>query len=1071
METIWSILGLEPTDDISVIKHAYAEKAKTCHPEENLEGFLQLRRAYQQALKQAEGGEHSESREMRAGESQRGAPPPEPPPEIPAPVETGTEDTTDDGEDVPGREEEEDWTLPEKLPDDAPNPYEESEVIQKFLECYTGKQRNNPTVWMNYFSSELFLDAGWDPRFTALLLEKITQLEQTLPPNRELIQWLNVVYLRARDGSPKPQEFEGLEAILRIASKGPAPKRPRGNQFAMLQSFLDYRHLVSLAEAGRWDQNAMEGFRELLNRYDNAYIHDRCEQRGTPDCERHPAGLRVFIHFFRRKDLPETVYREAWARLGLKSAIMGRAKILYGPLRELVVERVPGIEGEAPENFLQLNRNLDVYLARIKAEPAEEEQLSAAFFEHGELQRALPSPRFVENQLLTYSKWRREEMGEGLVVRLLHYYQEHLDIPRAQEVVSGLAEDLRRCRTKRWSQEDAQADSEVPLSLSYRPFLRHWLNTAFYTARDPDSGMSLMKYLEMWFPYQISWSERFGARDLSQMVQVGSTEVTIDFYPLHAEYQIHGEPVCRPCLSWEQVCAVDSDTVRFLLLPITAAPLTAFPQVFQVLFDSLREAAVLQEEDQDFLARCLANQVCCLSLEDGTGKPIPPERVLPVEVSAEGGGRLYTASWYEDESALIIYRQTFSGRRVQESMEPEPDEDRMEKVRQRLSVLACPTYIDLSRVRKLPWHIYFTPCDGEEQELIHPELLEPDEDSMALDMGEEVPEVPLPMKERPVKDREGNMVPPEKLVTKEHLSALLARFTLGELERLELEWSQGRLVLCHDADRYACLYFENSFGRGDFWYALLADPEMYRTVDSDDLEYVPFGMGKLPVYSVFPSAMRMMQNMDLVLSQMGWQQLEAGGRGGWMWSSAVNLQNSKHKLLMAQQKLGGVPPHRGRNYLFKQFVFSRFPTELEVVDQTGARTETALRSGSYGLAADSLVRFMMGKLTGLRLAWTFRGTAGEPYKRHLILQADNGRFMMFWLQDDKQRADAYAADSPVRFRGRVFPACLVHQDLNRIRNGVDLLLDDIDNTEPVVDRPGEFVPLPYEEVWAMLEKE
>ena len=50
MDAIWTALGLEPTKDVSAIKRAYAEKAKTCHPEEDPEGFLNLRRAYQAAL-------------------------------------------------------------------------------------------------------------------------------------------------------------------------------------------------------------------------------------------------------------------------------------------------------------------------------------------------------------------------------------------------------------------------------------------------------------------------------------------------------------------------------------------------------------------------------------------------------------------------------------------------------------------------------------------------------------------------------------------------------------------------------------------------------------------------------------------------------------------------------------------------------------------------------------------------------------------------------------------------------------------------------------------------------------
>ena len=50
MDTIWTTLGIEPTKDVSAIKRAYAEKAKTCHPEEDPEGFMKLRQAYQAAL-------------------------------------------------------------------------------------------------------------------------------------------------------------------------------------------------------------------------------------------------------------------------------------------------------------------------------------------------------------------------------------------------------------------------------------------------------------------------------------------------------------------------------------------------------------------------------------------------------------------------------------------------------------------------------------------------------------------------------------------------------------------------------------------------------------------------------------------------------------------------------------------------------------------------------------------------------------------------------------------------------------------------------------------------------------
>ena len=114
MESIWTILGLEPTRDVSAIKRAYAEKAKTCHPETYPQGFVQLRNAYQVALDYAE------------GESDISQDSPEPPVEADA-----------------GAPEDEGWSLtgPEKPLDEGPNPYEDHEAIRGFLELYTGKKR------------------------------------------------------------------------------------------------------------------------------------------------------------------------------------------------------------------------------------------------------------------------------------------------------------------------------------------------------------------------------------------------------------------------------------------------------------------------------------------------------------------------------------------------------------------------------------------------------------------------------------------------------------------------------------------------------------------------------------------------------------------------------------------------------------------------------------------------------------------------------------------------------------------------------------------------------------------
>ena len=112
MGDVWEALGIAPTKDISAIKRAYAEQAKQCHPEEDPEGFLRLRKAYQTALDYAEGTQNASGFVLEELEEE--------PDENPA--------------------EEPEWTL--QMPeDDGPNPYVGGEAITAFRELYTGKQR------------------------------------------------------------------------------------------------------------------------------------------------------------------------------------------------------------------------------------------------------------------------------------------------------------------------------------------------------------------------------------------------------------------------------------------------------------------------------------------------------------------------------------------------------------------------------------------------------------------------------------------------------------------------------------------------------------------------------------------------------------------------------------------------------------------------------------------------------------------------------------------------------------------------------------------------------------------
>ena len=48
---IWEVLGIDPTDDPDVIREAYRAKLIVTNPEDNPEGFMRLKEAYDEALK------------------------------------------------------------------------------------------------------------------------------------------------------------------------------------------------------------------------------------------------------------------------------------------------------------------------------------------------------------------------------------------------------------------------------------------------------------------------------------------------------------------------------------------------------------------------------------------------------------------------------------------------------------------------------------------------------------------------------------------------------------------------------------------------------------------------------------------------------------------------------------------------------------------------------------------------------------------------------------------------------------------------------------------------------------
>lgn len=1065
MEEIWTLLGLEPTKDVSAIRRAYAQKTRTCHPEEDSAGFLALRKAYQAALAWAEGTEPHAHPPAAAGE----------------------------------REAQEDWDIKAgpASADEGPNPFADHEAIRRFLELYTGKQRGNSKAWLDYFTSGPFLDVMRERRFTALLLEQILQLRSEFPVVPEFAHWLYQVYRftvrKTGDGVENGSEyvslqfqpetgaaFEGIEAIYQIVIKTLPPKKAKGSERLIKYSFEDYGKLVLLAEAGVWEETAFAKAGQILDSYAAGNLTDGSR---AADSERHPAGIRLIEHFFRRNDLPDELYRIVWTRLSLKTAVMGRDKLLYGGLRERALERLPDV-GEADMNFLQLNKDFERCrrtLLRLEESGLPEDWAQAgketgAFFARPEFQRALRNRRFVEEQLLRY--WLNLNIqwgGEHFVEAVRAFYEAHPEAPCAEQVLRRIREMRHVLEVRRRNREDAAAPAPEAPSFQSRAFLRHWLNTAFHEARDPASGRWLRDYLREELPWDPDWSRTLLRAEAGELPAPKPVLRTLDGgvieVRLHLRYTAFlydRTPVHRACLDWERAARADTDTLLFLL-PITAAPYDQYDAVRRELLRRLADTAA-PEECRGVLAACLAGRVCSLPAlgeaalapewaEDGPwAASLPPESVLPFEVYAEDADHLYGCVWMERMQELTLFEQLPNGRQVLEDgrYTGVPDaESAAALARQLLADVLMPPGIPMEQLANLPEAVYARP------------------DYRVVCRDEDAPAF--------------WSTPTELLgeaVTAIRLEELLYGFAEGRIDRLELSWKgtipvgeeqgyapQRSLVFLKGGGGLACLYFDDFRAES---YALLEKPSLYGQ-SREGLESVPFRRGSLSRQVVHRRFATIQQHLGEIFQQVSWPNNVKVMAGG-LWVAAVIVSHGRSKYNLDKQLLADFPMERAHNRPDARFYFSMPPASAAWGD--GRMEALEVSEGNRIRLQQLLTRFLGGEFSKLRLTW--ERTAG---RRHIVLLQESGRFQMAWIQEDARKVQFHVADvwtymdiegkkyPKDTFQGRTVPAYLIHRGAVPLRNALDLLLANLEEPSVVTGTIGEYAdekprkPRPYEALW------
>lgn len=296
---------------------------------------------------------------------------------------------------------------------------------------------------------------------------------------------------------------------------------------------------------------------------------------------------------------------------------------------------------------------------------------------------------------------------------------------------------------------------------------------------------------------------------------------------------------------------------------------------------------------------------------------------------------------------------------------------------------------------------------------------------------------------------------PEELgagtITEERVRGVLKRYLNRELNRVELVWNGYSLLFLKDQEKYACFFFNDP---AQDWYAFVSKPDVYLTVESDNVVYEPFGFGMLPDYLIHPDTDRMARHLEEILAQTARRQ--PGPNGMRLWSPQIYRFETRQRYRLAKVQFGGYPAEQARNQILDRFYIPALPVYLSFTDSDGNESGKKAVQKNKAALQRVLNDYMAGRLQKLLIVWQYE--AGEAYEgkriqnRLILLKQDQGNHRMYYLDDSRKGVDCLVSDvkeymdaeekryRKVEFEGKQAPGYLIHPDMQRIRDFLDFLI-------------------------------
>lgn len=907
------------------------------------------------------------------------------------------------------------WNMTEE------NPFQHKEGIRDFRELYTGKRRQDRSAWANYFVSDGFLEGYQKRDFLELLWDTIKKNQNVHPLNKEFITELMIAYgMKSLEEAEKMAYFRGLEYIYEILKTGPKITRFKESDQVMMEGFLDYQELLMLAMSDWGDEEILRlGY--LLDGYQLSNLSDRpskkvftLEMSTYEQAQRHPRSLKLITYFFAHKTLPQRVYLSAWNHLWLQNAKVGKEKLFYGPLREVVLAHIP----ETPRaNYKDLLREFyaydrsSSYYTNAGKTTAEQMRMDY-FFSQRSVIDALYDDIFVEEQVLHY--WITKNSGWYLIQKLREFYVNHPDAPFSRTVIKKIDLILNDRKVEFDLEIDEQsAFTKGSFDFQKRAYVRYYLNTAFHLAYGKQNHLLLADYLDERMPPSSSWGQNLclpqgggWTPDQSIPLMFGGHLLSVRFFPRHIEYR-WDQKLTVPSFPGRELLKIYDDDYFWLLLPITAAAPEDYDNLAEEITRRMQSLPV-NKEDIPVIADCIASNICRFEEYD-----VP----------------LFTFYTEKEEQ---LFRFDIYGNGILKLFE----ETKTEKF-----LVSGGTYREADTQAAIAKGLKL--------------LQDLNTDVLAQVQIAVLPDQIL------VKDRWGTpSALHQKQVTRKNIFILLDQYFEGELKRLELAWTGRSLVFIRDDKQYGCFYFDH---RSQDWYALVALPEVYAVVDCKDVVYEPFGLGMLENYLIHRTPRLIQDQLGEIFAQTA---CENPYPKMMMWSPKIYRFETRQRYRLAKHQFGGFPAEDTENQILDRFYMPRLPMFLFYTDLEEKESPKVMVEKNKAMVQLMLSEYLAGRLKELILAWQYE--TDKFHYRYLILEKDEDTYQLIYFDDSMKGVDILVANvseyldaeekkyRKETFKGKTVPGYLVHKDVRRIRDYLDYLIPQMQYLAVNLGEFGEF---------------